>query len=218
MKPRNFWREGDNVTATTAWAARFRQPSMIRSTILAVSLGALVAAGSLYAVGQPGWRSAIATWLGAPDRQADATLALEDLPICTSMGQFGSEVDWAQLDPDFAAGKKALGTENWNGAIAALRLASMRDPRNADIRNYIGYAHRRLRQLGPAMQHFQQALVLNPRHRGAHEHLGELYLLLGDLAKAEEHLAALERICLIACAELGDLGRAIAMYRDSGRR
>jgi hypothetical protein len=30
-------------------------------------------------------------------------------------------------------------------------------PRNADIQNYIGYAHRRLRQFGPAMQHYQLA-------------------------------------------------------------
>ena len=76
------------------------------------------------------------------------------------MGPMGSEADWAQLDPDFAAGKKALAAEDWNGAIAALKLAALRDPRNADIQNYIGYAYRRLRQLGPAMQYYQQALCL----------------------------------------------------------
>jgi tetratricopeptide (TPR) repeat protein len=191
---------------------------MIRLIIWGVSLGVLVAAGFLSAASQPAWRSAIASWLGAPDLPAEAILALENPPICTSMGEFGSEADWAELDPDFAAGKKALATEDWNGAIGALRFASLRDPRNADIWNYIGYAHRRLRQSGPAMQHYQQALVLNPRHRGAHGHLGELYLVLDDLAKAEEHLAALERICLIGCAELGDLERATAMYKDSGKR
>ena len=47
----------------------------------------------------------------------------------------GTETDWAQLEPDFAAGKRALAAENWNGAIAALKLASLRDPRNADIQN-----------------------------------------------------------------------------------
>ena len=76
------------------------------------------------------------------------------------MGSMGSEADWGQLDPDFAAGKKALVAEDWNGAIAALKLAALRDPRNADIQNYIGYAYRRLRQLGPAMQHYQQAILL----------------------------------------------------------
>jgi len=37
--------------------------------------------------------------------------------------------DTASNDPDFAAGKKALVAEDWNGAIAALKLAALRDPR-----------------------------------------------------------------------------------------
>ena len=69
-----------------------------------------------------------------------------------------------------------------------------------------------LRQLDPAMRHYQQALTLNPRHRSAHEHLGEAYLVQGDLAKAEEQLAALEQICLIPCEEYDDLKRAISEY------
>ena len=89
----------------------------------------------------------------------------------------------------------------------------MRDPRNADIQNYIGYAYRRLRQMGPAMQHYQQALLLNRRHRSAHEHLGELYLALGEPAKAEQQLATLEDICLIPCVETDDLQRAIVAYK-----
>ena len=32
---------------------------------------------------------------------------------------------------------------------------------NADIQNYIGYAYRRLHQLGPAIGHYQKALMLN---------------------------------------------------------
>jgi hypothetical protein len=58
----------------------------------------------------------------------------------------------------------------------------------------------------------------NPRQRGAHEHLGEAYLVQGDLAKAEEHLAALERICLIPCEEHDELKRAIAAYSKVVRR
>ena len=117
------------------------------------------------------------------------------------------------FDPDFAAGKKALVAEDWNGAIAALELAALRDPQNADIQNYIGYSYRRLKQLGPAMQHYQRAVMLNRRHRSAHEHLGELYLVLGEPAKAEQQLATLEDICLIPCDEYGDLKRAIAAYK-----
>jgi len=58
-----------------------------------------------------------------------------------------------------------------------------------------------------------QALMLNPRHRSAHEHLGEAHLVLGDPATAEQHLAHLEDICLIGCEEYDDLKRAIAGYK-----
>ena len=142
----------------------------------------------------------------------------EDWPICTTMTSVASDADWAQLDPDFKAGKKALGAEDWNGAIAIFELAALRDPLNADIQNYIGYAFRRLRQLGPAIGHYQQALMLNPRHRSAHEHLGEAYLVLGESAKAEQLLAALESLCLIPCEEYEDLKRAVSAYKRLARR
>jgi hypothetical protein len=68
------------------------------------------------------------------------------------------------------------------------------------------------------MQHYQRAVMLNRRHRSAHEHLGELYLVLGEPAKAEQQLATLEDICLIPCDEYGDLKRAIAAYKKLATR
>jgi tetratricopeptide (TPR) repeat protein len=186
---------------------------MIRSIAWAAGLGALVAAGTICAASQSPWRSSIAGWLGGAKPAIEAKIAPDAWPICTTMGAMGSEADWAELDPDFAAGKKALIAEDWTAAIAALKLAALRDPRDADIQNYIGYGYRRLRQMGPAMQHYQQALMLNRRHRSAHEHLGELYLALGEPAGAERQLAVLEEICLIPCTETDDLRRAIATYR-----
>jgi tetratricopeptide (TPR) repeat protein len=191
---------------------------MTRLIALAMALGALVVSVAAYTIGPSGWQDAIAPWLGGPDRRAETAVAGEAWPICTTMASVVSDADWAQLDPDFAAGKKALGAEDWNGAITALKLAALRDPQNADIQNYIGYAYRRLRQLEPAMGHYQQALALNPRHRSAHEHLGEAYLVLGEPAKAEQLLAALENICLIPCEEYDDLKRAIATYRKLATR
>jgi hypothetical protein len=188
---------------------------MARSAIGVVGLVSLVAGVVLSAASQPQWRNAVGLWFGARGGQTNGGVAFQDAPICSSMSQLGLEADWAQLDPDFAAGRKALAAGDWRTAIAALRLASLRDPRNADIWNYIGYAHRRLGELGPAMEYYQQALALNPRHRGAHKHVGEVYLMLGDVAKAEEQQTALTQVCLIGCLELGELERAIAMYRDA---
>jgi tetratricopeptide (TPR) repeat protein len=164
--------------------------------------------------------------LTAPVRQdptaapglSEVAVPAEAWPICSSMGSLAESADWAALDPDFATGKRAIVAGDWSGAIKALTSAGLRDDRNADIQNYLGYAYRRLRQLDPAMRHYQQALTLNPRHRSAHEHLGEAHLVQGDLIKAEEHLAALERICLIPCEEYDDLRRAIAEYNKIARR
>jgi len=148
----------------------------------------------------------------APD-SAVAERATEAWPICTSMGSLGENADWAQLDPDFAAGLKALARSDWNGAISALAAAALRDARNADIQNYLGYAYHRLRRFDAALTHYRRALTLNPRQRSAHEHLGEAYLMLGNLAEAEEHLAALERICLVPCEQHDSLRRAVERYR-----
>jgi tetratricopeptide (TPR) repeat protein len=186
---------------------------MIRAIALATVLGALVASAAVHAISPPGWWNGITPLFGALDDWAKTAIMSEDWPICNTMASVAPDAEWAQLDPDFKAGKKALGAEDWNGAIAALELAALRDPRNADIQNYIGYAYRRLHQLEPAIGHYQQALMLNPRHRSAHEHLGEVYLVLGESARAEQLLAALGNLCLIPCEEQDDLKRAIAAYK-----
>ena len=185
---------------------------MIRLIALSAILGALVAGVAAYTIGPSLWQTAMGLRSAGPEQVPEAKLASEEWPICT-MTVAMPDADWARLDPEFAAGKKALLAEDWDGAIAVLKSAALRDPRNADIQNYIGYAYRRLRQMGPAIGHYQQALMLNPRHRSAHEHLGEAHLVLGDPATAEQHLAHLEDICLIGCEEYDDLKRAIAGYK-----
>ena len=187
---------------------------MIRLIASAAVVGALIAAGALYAGGKmvPG-----NLFAGSP-QVADTGTTTQTPPICSAMTALGTEADWAELDPDFAAGKRALVAQDWNGAIVDLKLAALRDPRNADIQNYIGYAYARLGDMGPAMGHFQQALIFNARHRSAREHLGELYLSLGEPTRAEEQLQALREICLIGCDEVVDLDRTIATYKVVIRR
>src|SRR6266850_409843 len=187
---------------------------MIRAVALAIMLGLLMSGVAAYTISSPGWRTATTIPLvGGRDRPAETVATAEAWPICTTMASVAPDADWVQLDPDFKAGKKALRAENWSGAIAAFELASLRDPTNADIQNYIGYAYRRQRQMGPAIGHYQKALMLNSRHRSAHEHLGEAYLVLGELAKAQQLLGVLENLCLLPCEEYDDLKRAIAAYK-----
>ncbi|TPN64274.1 tetratricopeptide repeat protein, partial [Mesorhizobium sp. B1-1-5] len=53
------------------------------------------------------------------------------------------------------------------------------------------------------------ALELQPDHKAAHEYLGELYVETGDMDKAKEQLASLEKLCPAGCDELSDLRQAI---------
>ena len=186
---------------------------MIRAVALAMMLGVLVTGVAAYTISSPSRRTATAPPLGADVTPAVTAATAEAWPICATMASVAPDADWAQLDPDFKVGKTALRAANWNGAIAAFELAALRDPTNADIQKYIGYAYRRLRQMGTAIGHYQKALLLNSRHRSAHEHLGEAYLVLGEPVKAQQLLAALENICLLRCEEYDDLKRAIAAYK-----
>ena len=122
-----------------------------------------------------------------------------------------------KLDPDYAAGKQALEAKDWPAAIKSLNAAALRDTRNADIQNSLGYAYRHAGQLDLAFRHYQRALQLNPRHRGAHEYVGEAYLMLGDVAKARQHLARLNSLCFLPCSEYRDLKKAIETFEKTGQ-
>lgn len=217
------WRANNAERQQTVLAVEPRQldsrtperTSIVRPLATAMGFCALAGAAVLWAAVQWSQYNPLVAWLGARNHIGEALPAGEDWPICTVMGSTNADVDSAPLDPDFAAGKKALAAENWNAAIASLKLAALREPENADIQNYIGYAYRRLRHLEPALDHYWKAVALNPRHRSAHEHLGEAFLVMGKIATAEEHLAALKRICLIPCEEYGQLKRAIADYQKA---
>lgn len=117
-----------------------------------------------------------------------------------------------QSNPDFVAGKKAVDAKDWSGAAAAFEKALRKDGKNADAHNYLGYSYRWLNKMDDSFAHYRQALQLDPNHRGAHEYIGVAYLKIKQPAKAQEHLARLEKICGGNCEEYKDLAKAIADY------
>lgn len=127
---------------------------------------------------------------------------------------YEADPDLATRDADYAAGKRAGEMQNWEDAARLFKRAEMRQPDHADLQNSLGFAYRNLKQYELAFKHYRRAIELDPRHRGAHEYIGETFLMTGDLAGAEKHLAALKQICLLPCDELKDLERAIAQYRS----
>lgn len=122
--------------------------------------------------------------------------------------------DAAARDSDYAAGKAAMEKKNWTEAAKRFHQAALRAPDSADLHNYLGFSYRNLKQMDLAFKHYKRSIELNPRHRGAHEYIGEAYLLVNDLPSAEKHLAALRSICLLQCEELADLEKGIVAYRS----
>jgi Flp pilus assembly protein TadD len=140
-------------------------------------------------------------------------IATASVPLQAS-ANMGSDDSSESQDPNLVAGKKAIDAQDWKQATQLLSKAALTDQNNADIQNWLGYAQRKQGNLNAAFAAYNQALKLNPNHKGAHEYIGEAYLMAGDVAKAEKHLAELQRICSpIPCEESKDLQRAIQEYK-----
>jgi tetratricopeptide (TPR) repeat protein len=119
-------------------------------------------------------------------------------------------------DRDFRAAVSAIDSGNFAAAIPLLEAVIARDARNADAYNYLGYAVRKNGDPARSIGIYQKALELDPRHRGAHEYIGEAYLALDDLPKAKVHLAALDKLCFLPCGPYRDLKKAVEAYEKTG--
>ncbi|MFC3673913.1 tetratricopeptide repeat protein [Ferrovibrio xuzhouensis] len=116
-------------------------------------------------------------------------------------------------DPDFTAGKAAIDRKDWAAAVPLFQKVVARDEKNADAFNWLGYALRNQGDYEKAFVAYNQALQINPKHRGAHEYLGEAYLKTDNLAKAEEQLKALDGLCTFGCPEYTELKNKIAAFK-----
>ena len=108
--------------------------------------------------------------------------------------------------------------KKWADAIAELKRVN--DPASADWNNLMGYSLRKSKtpDLEGAERYYTEALRINPKHRGALEYSGELYLIKGDLATAEKQLSALDKACTFGCEEYTDLKKAIERYKANGNK
>lgn len=116
--------------------------------------------------------------------------------------------------------REAIKAKNWRAALNELNMAVKDEPKNADIHNLLGYANRKQAQpnLTKAFEHYKTALRLDPGHKGAHEYIGEAYLMDKKPAEAEKHLAALEKLCgNKTCEEYADLAKALGEYQSKNK-
>ena len=79
----------------------------------------------------------------------------------------------------------------------------------ADRLNLLGFTARKSGDLNTAGDYYQQALALNPKHTGALEYQGELFLQLGKIDLAKANLAKIDKICWLPCNAERELKKAI---------
>ncbi|WP_088285013.1 lipopolysaccharide assembly protein LapB [Ideonella sp. A 288] len=111
-----------------------------------------------------------------------------------------------------------IAQRNWPAAID--ELTRQNDTGNADWNNLMGFSLRKAAKpdLAAAERFYDAALRIDPRHAGALEYSGELYLMTGRLDRAEKRLAELDDACFLQCPEYVDLKKAIDRYKANGNR
>jgi Flp pilus assembly protein TadD len=120
----------------------------------------------------------------------------------------------SRADPMMERYQAAADKQDWKSAATAMQAAISKEPSNADYHSLYAYSLRKggTTEMDLVFKHYNEALKLDPGHRGAHEYIGEAYLLVGNVAKAKEHLGALDKLCFFGCSEYTDLKKAIAEH------
>ena len=119
-------------------------------------------------------------------------------------------------DPALEQARDAISKQDWGKAQGILREAVARNPQDANYHNLYAYSMRK----GPSpsmdlvFRHYNEALRIDPKHRGAHEYLGEAYLMSGNVPKAKEHLAQLDKLCTFGCEEYTKLKKEVAVHEQ----
>ena len=124
----------------------------------------------------------------------------------------------AEAVSPLAAARAQIADKKWAAAIEELKKVN--DKGSADWNNLMGYSLRKAKtpDYAAAEQYYNEALRIDPKHRGALEYSGELYLMTGDLPKAEQRLTTLDKVCTFGCEEYTDLKKAVQNYKANGNK
>lgn len=140
-----------------------------------------------------------------------AFLSLAALSPATGLAMgFGSGAD-ATYDEGYNKAMEGKFAE----AIDILKQVVEKTPDNADAWNMLGFSYRNKGDADNAWDAYEHALAINPQHKGAHEYIGEWYLMQGDLASAKAQLEKLGALCPDGCTEKDALAAAIEKAQGS---
>lgn len=125
-----------------------------------------------------------------------------------SMGGMGSPTP-----SEYSIAVRLINHDKCGDALPHLNAALERRPHDADVLNYLGYCERKIGNYQVSLDYYNQALAIDPDHKGVHEYLGELYLAMNKIDDANKELATLNTLCPRGCDEKDALVKAIAAYQ-----
>ena len=101
----------------------------------------------------------------------------------------------AKMPSSYMKAVKIIKSGKYREAIPLLMLADSKKSKDADMYNLLGFSHRKIGDLEKAGAYYRKALKIDGKHKGALEYQGELFLMLGNKAAAEDNLRKLDKIC-----------------------
>ena len=114
---------------------------------------------------------------------------------------------------DYYTAMKLIKKKSYSSAIENLLKAEKYNKKDADIYNYLGFSYRKIGDLEKAALYYNKALTISPKHKGALEYQGEMFLTLGQLPKAEANLKKLDKLCFLGCKEEKMLKESILKFK-----
>jgi tetratricopeptide (TPR) repeat protein len=120
----------------------------------------------------------------------------------------------ATPDAEYKMAQASIAQADYPTAVTHLQNVLASVANNADALNLMGFSERKMGKLDKSLEYYNKALAIQPDHLGANEYLGELYLDMKNVKKAEERLAILDKACGGTCSEYMELKDKITKFKS----
>lgn len=123
--------------------------------------------------------------------------------------------DTSSYDGNYKLGLELVKKEKYKSAIGKFKSLINKKSDNytqADIYNYLGYTHRKLKEYDAAETYYLKALKLDSDHIGALEYMGELYLETNRIEEAKKSLQKIKSVAGESSNEYLELSFLINNY------
>ncbi len=125
-----------------------------------------------------------------------------------SSAAFAVDTVSTQDAPDLAKVRAEIKAMDFKAAVADLNALIGQGVQHPDVFSLLGFSLRKSGDPKTAQTYYRKALDFDPDHKGALEYQGELFIEIGDIARARQNLVRLVALCPSGCEEREDLEKA----------